>query len=423
MWNPIGPDCNKLSKLLLSEKSSMSFEKDFVTFDVVEHENFIFGGNMGQKMLSILCLFFVYLFVACGGDGGTSISLTDYGQDVSETQEPMDGEIQGDDLLSQDKGLDLPPMDNFEGEVHEKDISDTKEDTLLADDASQVYDVSEAMDNADANLQDDFLVVDNIGQEISEKDETCKRFYQCVDNCAPDEETCVVQCQSLLSFTGSQRRDALEACIKENACDTAPDEFACIEEHCIVQYFMCFQGYTYTTCVELIKCVDLCPSDDPSTPDVDEKDECEHLCSLEATFGAQMDLFELIQCVYRECGARCSDPGSSACEHCWEEMTTIGGKCEAQNDKCVEYGDKGCNYLVTCLEQCAGNEKCEDACFDATTKQGLQLYLALEECISQACPICESEPHSEACDDCYAVVQEPGGACYSHLQACIADTR
>jgi hypothetical protein len=388
---------------------------------------------MTKKMLCKVCLFFVSLFMACGGGGGTSVSPMDYGQDVSETQAPKDVEIQseiqgedigeiGEDILASDDAVQISDIPEIADNTQAEDLDGGGEDFLLEDDVSQVNDVIELLDIADVNLQDDLFAQDDIGQEVSEKDETCKRFYQCVDNCAPDDETCLAQCQSVLSFTGSQRKDALEACIKQNACDIAPDEFACIEEHCIEQYFMCFQGYTYTTCVELLSCMDLCPEDNPSTPDIDEKEECEHSCSLEATFGAQMDLFQLIQCVFTQCGARCNDPGSSLCEQCWEEMTTLGGKCEAQNDKCVQYGDKGCNYLLTCLDQCNGDEQCENACFDQTSKQGLLLYKALDECILQACPICESMPDSEACDDCYTAVQEPDGACYSQLQACIANT-
>lgn len=256
---------------------------------------------------------------------------------------------------------------------------------------------------------------------------SCKAYYFCTKGCPqqPQGQACIQECQGKLSQQGMQDVQNLQNCLQQNGClDKPTDEelSKCLEDFCIEPYFRCFSGTLYQSCSTLIDCLVSCPDDNPNTPEVNEQSECIGNCWSEATFDAQMDLQNLINCANKQCEAQCQDPESAACNTCWNQVLGPGGACESFNDKCMEYGPEGCYYLLTCLNGCpADDQQCQQNCVNQTSKNGLALYNAIYDCIMQACPVCETNPQDPACDTCFQAAQQQGGACAGALQTCLDD--
>ncbi len=262
----------------------------------------------------------------------------------------------------------------------------------------------------------------------SEIDEgSCKAYYLCANACPPlpQGQACVQECQSKLSPQGMQDVQNLQNCLQQNGCLDKPtdEEFAkCLEDYCIEPYFHCFSGNLYQSCSALLDCLVACPEDNPTTQNVNEQNECIGNCWSEATFDAQMDLQNLINCANQQCASQCANPQSAECNTCWNQVLGPGGACESYNDKCTEYGPEGCYYLLTCLNGCPqGDKQCQQNCVNQTSKNGLALYNAIYDCIMQACPVCNTQPDSPDCDTCFQAAQQQGGACAGALQTCMDD--
>jgi len=345
-------------------------------------------------------------FVACGGGGGGG---TDVQRDVHvliDAVDPGPGDQgQPDRAEAYDPG---PPPDD--GGV------DTQPDP---------YDPGPQPDPYDPGPQPDTFDPGSTDQGLPPVDETCKEYYMCLNNCQQGDQACYQECNSVLSPVGAQRSNALMQCLQQHGCLSKPtdQEFEqCLEQYCISEYFMCFQGDTYRTCYDLVGCILSCPQDNPNTPNVDERVECVGNCWSEATYDAQMDLQNLINCADQHCSSQCQDPNAPQCDQCWNQVLGPGGACESLYDKCTKYGPEGCYYLLTCLNNCQqGDNACIQACVEQTSKQGIALYNAIYDCIMQACPICQTQPDSQQCNTCFSQVQQPGGACAGALQACLDD--
>lgn len=256
---------------------------------------------------------------------------------------------------------------------------------------------------------------------------SCKAYFVCAGECPPlpQGQACVQECQAKMSPQGMKDFQNLQNCITQNGCATKPTNkeiSQCIEDYCIEPYFRCFHGNLFGSCVALVDCLVSCPADDPSTPKTDERQECLGNCWNEATFDAQMDLQNLINCANKQCKTQCEDPYSEECDACWNKVLGPGGACESFNDKCMQYGSEGCYYLLTCLNGCEeGDDLCQEACVDQTSKNGLALFNAIYDCIKAACQVCKTDPKGKECETCFQSVQKQGGACYNTLQTCLDD--
>jgi|GEM_PF-1719036 len=348
-------------------------------------------------------------FVACGGEGGG--------------EQPQDIPVQFD---AYDPGrIDVDAGVQYDIEAYDPGRPDipSADEGVQPDDIPPEEPVIPEIPPPDEGVTYDEGVSDDPG--LPPVDETCKEYYMCLGNCPQGDQACYQECNAVLSPVGAQRSNALMQCLQQHGCLSTPtdEEFAeCLEEYCISEYFMCFQGDTYRSCYDLIGCIISCPEDNPNTTNVDERMECVGNCWSEATYDAQMDLQNLINCAQKECASQCEDIESPQCDQCWNQVLGPGGACESYYDKCTVYGPEGCYYLLTCLNNCpAGDTVCQQACVEQTSKQGIALYNAIYDCIMQACPICQTQPDSPECDTCFSQVQQPGGACRDALEACLSD--
>jgi len=376
----------------------------------------------GWKAASLAAAVFA---VACGGGGGGGGTDTGGGADIivggddgsnladtkTDTTPPKDGQ----------EAYELPPPPIDHGPT--TDVGPDTQDTITPP-PDEGQDPGVVGDTVKPDTQPDQNPVDT-NPPLDEG--SCKAYYQCVGACPPQPQgqACIQECQNKLSPQGMQDVQNLQNCLQQNKCFDKPtdQEFnQCLEDFCIEPYFHCFSGTLYQSCSALIDCLTACPEDNPNTPDVNEKNECIGNCWSEATFDAQMDLQNLINCANKNCEAQCATPDSPACNSCWNQVLGPGGVCESYNDKCTVYGPEGCYYLLTCLNGCdKGDQQCQQACVNQTSKNGLKLYNDIFDCITQACPICESNPDDPQCDTCFKQAQQPGAACYGVLQTCLND--
>ncbi|MBM4389155.1 MAG: hypothetical protein FJ088_15555, partial [Deltaproteobacteria bacterium] len=193
-----------------------------------------------MKKLAVLFVVFMALYqTACGGDkgGGTDtgdkdVNIgTDEGQDA---QKEVTTDTVVDDVKT-DVKYDIPtdlPTDTPKDEGG-KDEGTTE---TIGDDVKDVppQDVPTS-------------------EEVTQMGLSCKEFWVCVGECpqGTQGEACVADCQAQMTSDAAMQVQALGGCLQNNGCYDKPtdDEFyACLEEFCLDEYFMCFSGNTYQTC-------------------------------------------------------------------------------------------------------------------------------------------------------------------------------
>ena len=90
----------------------------------------------------------------------------------------------------------------------------------------------------------------------------------------------------------------------------------------------------------------------------------------------------------------------------------------------------GCNGLIGCTNNCAGDQTCNKTCQMNASPASLKLFNNVITCVFvQACPtanggVCDSTAMGYVqanCDNCLMKAQAMGGQCYTPLQTCIAD--
>ena len=89
-------------------------------------------------------------------------------------------------------------------------------------------------------------------------------------------------------------------------------------------------------------------------------------------------------------------------------------------------GPLTCGQIIACVNQC---QQCFSECVNKGSDAARQKFLALIQCIGQACPsmnngVCDTAAPNysqTACDACFLKSQDPGGACYDKRVACGMD--
>jgi len=252
---------------------------------------------------------------------------------------------------------------------------------------------------------------------------SCKWFYECANECPPppNDQACIQDCQKETTPEGWQQAMDFEQCMQQNGCFDLTDQDArvkCLTDHCIQQYFKCFQGNIYTTCKDFWLCADACP--DPKT-DPQGADACIGNCWDGATYDALMDNWAVGQCISKNCPI-CDkkDPTPAEdqqCIDCQNQYLGPGGDCRDEYEKCAPSGNKHCGDVFQCINQCAADTSCAQGCYKEGTFKAQELVLAVFDCMEQACKQFENDDQAwqKCANDALT------GACKSQVDACEAD--
>jgi len=156
---------------------------------------------------------------------------------------------------------------------------------------------------------------------------TCKWYYECIFECPDNDEVCYQSCEEQLTQQGLQDTAAFQQCLQNHDCYGGTDDqfYQCLEDHCLLPYYKCFSGDTYSTCGQLVECIVACPSGDNA---------CVGNCWSESTYQAQVGLQALLDCMDQACSQACTNPDSTACNDCWAQEQGQGGACYTEAMSC-----------------------------------------------------------------------------------------
>jgi hypothetical protein len=176
------------------------------------------------------------------------------------------------------------------------------------------------------------------------------------------------------------------------------------------------------TCSAILLCLQACTSGDVS---------CQMDCIHEGTPHAQQLYGVATSCVQTACpqtaGGVCADTTSSGCTTC--QNTAETSTCAQQLNACTSDngvmpggpdGGTSCEGIINCIDGCTATTTCDQNCLSQGTAATQQLYLALNNCLTGACPqsgACATST-SSGCVMCLSMAQSAGGTCYSQLLSC-----
>ena len=252
----------------------------------------------------------------------------------------------------------------------------------------------------------------------------CKGLYDCLSDCPHDAggyptQACRDECNQKTSSEGHQVDDALTKCLTDNVCNIySGDAFSkCLDQYCLDEYYHCFSGDTYPTCMDLNECLVSCPKDDPATTTVDENSVCRGDCYTNASYTANWDWEYLRQCIVDVCAAGADGNIDSACL-----SQQLAGGCYNKAVKCFRHGSSTCDNIWTCINACPNNDSaCVRTCYDNGTYTGQYLYSAMISCVFDKCKAeCDSNDDT-ACNSCLNQQIQLGGACYGQYTDCKND--
>jgi hypothetical protein len=363
-----------------------------------------------MKRVLGICMFVALscVFAACGSttsDNDADIPLVGdfpHGGDVD-----VAADLTGSDVIPSETSQDNRPADNSNVDI----AGETSVDTSVVDTA----------------------VVDNPVVITCEADKpgSCKNTFACMNACpttgGQTDPACRADCESQMNSTGSSQYAAINTCIKQNcASATTQDELnTCIDEKCGDVVTACFSGCDYEKCGDLLKCLNACPDDVASTPNIDEFQECGSDCFGNATPEAQNARAAFITCVRTNCVdctvANPTAEQSASCDTCYG--TVQAGVCKTQVEACQSWGTQTCSQVLTCVNN-AADDTAVQVCFGGATKTAATLWDEMSSCGRDACTAsCPTNPTPEqttACNTCFTDTINTG-SCKPKLDACIAD--
>ena len=266
--------------------------------------------------------------------------------------------------------------------------------------------------------------------------QTCVDLFDCTTACPDDDlstpdvdeaQVCVNNCWENSTYNAQWDRQHLSDCINDQCtseCDgnnanyTPANCNKCIDDNCQDQYFKCFSGDTYQTCVDLVDCLNGCPDDDPNTPDIDESKTCIGDCWENSTYDTEWDLQHLLDCANNQCTSECSNPDSDTCKSCFSDAL-YSSSCTSYANKCFTHGTATCGQIMDCMNGCTtGDQACMNDCYDNGSLAAQKQYSDWQQCGLDACPTECADPNSDACNTCWQAAVNSGGSCNYLVQAC-----
>jgi len=162
-----------------------------------------------------------------------------------------------------------------------------------------------------------------------------------------------------------------------------------VDAHCLDQYFKCFSGDTYATCLDLNSCLNTCPDDNPATPNTDEAQLCVNDCFSGASYAANMDWDHMLKCAYGKCVTECdktqADYDKNVCNKC-VNGALFDAECMPYTKNCFPNGDETCGQILNCINGCAqGDSACPRECFSKGTFEDQDQFGEWQQCALDAC--------------------------------------
>lgn len=149
--------------------------------------------------------------------------------------------------------------------------------------------------------------------------ESCKDLASCIGPCGGNA-ACAQGCVANSSPAVQEQVQDINDCVSQNCQSCGQTDAVCIQkctfENCSEQYFGCFSGGS--TCMGLLQCMQTCAGNQG----------CAAACVAEGTKDAQLAYYEIVYCVFDECG-----PNPSA--QCQQTATGAGGPCQSLVNGCA----------------------------------------------------------------------------------------
>ncbi len=266
----------------------------------------------------------------------------------------------------------------------------------------------------------------NCPADCSAQKMDCKGYAKCWGDCNSNhsgDASCVTNCQNQSTTQAVQNFSDFQGCLSQNCKNASTNDELnkCLEAHCLDQYFKCFSGTKYQKCTDLVNCLNNCPKDDPSTPKVNEQQQCLGNCWSDSTYDTEWDLQHLIDCANGLCKNECQDPKSDACNQCFNNAF-FDQQCIQYTKKCFPNGNNTCGQTLDCLGTCQqGDKQCVQNCLNKGTLEAQKQFSDWQQCAVNACKSQCADTSSQQCNDCWNQVLGNGGSCHDKYQACAED--
>lgn len=187
------------------------------------------------------------------------------------------------------------------------------------------------------------------------EDYSCSEIYDCISECAQNDEGCRQKCYSDGSAEGKQQFENMVSCLNTHCSNLQGDAFQeCASANCREPIETCLSlpSNGDLTCEGIYDCFQDCSNDDQ---------ECLQECYKNGSEKGQSDYQALSSCVEKNCGDA-ADKGKCAAE-----------KCRTEAEVCVPGiipGEKTCKEIDDCIGNCSTNECAQECYEEGTLKQG-----------------------------------------------------
>ncbi len=271
----------------------------------------------------------------------------------------------------------------------------------------------------------------------------CMDYLRCVNKCQVGikRQECIKDCDNQTCEGHLHIAREFRSCAERNCLDEIQSQsdllqISCFVDKCLDQLIGCYHGDNYKTCVDVINCMNECPKDNPSTPNVDEQYQCVDDCRSNATEEAAKDYWHMIGCMIDECKSECNC--QSVLLPCWKECTGCiedafySEECFPYVKKCTPHGDLTCGQILRCMSECPEDDPstyydehdaCIFPCFDKGTSEAQDKFEIWKKCAINSCKTQCQKHDSPQCQQCIQEAQDPQkGACKDQVNACLQDT-
>ena len=209
----------------------------------------------------------------------------------------------------------------------------------------------------------------------------CMGLSQCMDSCGEDYN-CRLACQ--FYTTNDAQRDYDEITWYSEQCANAVDFEGCMigfGYYYVSSYESCYGVEIDTTCSELSSCIDQCKGNET----------CKQQCRNNASEAGNYRYDNFQQCIADNCAVyEGDDEAYEECidDNCWRE----GRICFAESSKIYS-----CSNLDWCINNCNGDQVCENNCRKYTTSEGETQYDDLQQCYDEYHDFCISDSDTDGC--------------------------
>ncbi|NUN15431.1 MAG: hypothetical protein HUU55_17545 [Myxococcales bacterium] len=242
-------------------------------------------------------------------DGGTSSETAN--EDTNSVTDAKGGETnENSDILA---GFDTSSQDNDVGQTATDDI------TGCVPDCAEKECGDDGCGNTCGSCSENTECQPN-GKCVSiATSESCKDLAACIGPCGGNA-ACAQGCVANSSPAVQQQIQAINNCATQNCQSCGQTDAVCLQkctfENCSKEYFGCFSGQS--SCMGILQCMQTCAGNQG----------CAAACVADGTESAQLAYYEVVYCVFDECG-------SNPTAQCQQAATGTGGACQSLLNTCA----------------------------------------------------------------------------------------